>query len=188
MISIAEIIKSRRTVHSYEHLEVPDDILNEGLALSLWAPNHKMTRPWKFIRVVGDARQDLAEIAVALKAKKDQLTEIKKTAIANKFLHEGSLIFFAQTLAGDPTKEQEDYATLACAIQNFSLFMWHRGLGTKWSSGGIIRDSKVYQLLELDSSTCRLVGMVWAGKPKQIPTAQARGDLSDYFKTIGNQA
>jgi len=179
-----ELVETRRTAHVYTHEEVPAQALEEALRLSLWVPNHRMTKPWCFVHVMGQARLTLAEIAVELKAKKENLSEVKAKALTNKYLHEGSLIFLAQKLNGQPEVELEDFATLSCSIQVAALKLWQGGYHSKWSTGGIIRDQRTYRLLKLDPSLHRIVGMLWAGRGVNVPEGQTRGNFSDMYWTI----
>lgn len=182
---VSDIIRNRRTVHSLQKEEVPFDILNQGLEHSLWAPNHRMTKPWCFLYLKTKARKQLAEIAIDLKKQKSEVTEVATSAMRTKYTEEGSLIVFAQKLNSDPDIAKEDYASVACSIQNFSLFMWEQGFGTKWSTGQIIRDKKTYKLLGLNPSEYEIVGLIWAGRfDAKTLRVQERGSLSEYFRII----
>lgn len=48
---LKEIIKSRRAIYPqfYKNEEISDEILTELIELASWAPNHKMTQPWRFV-------------------------------------------------------------------------------------------------------------------------------------------
>lgn len=187
MKSVSEVIKTRRTVHSFSTEQVADELIREGLQHSLFAPNHKMTKPWKFIQVKGQVRSGLADVAIRLKSKKEPFSEIQKEAVRKKYLTEGSIVFFLSQRSTDSVRDRENYATLACAIQNFSLFMWNHECGTKWSTGSIIRDPKVFELLKVSSEEYEIVGLLWVGYPTQMPPVQDRGDLENYFSVIGSR-
>ena len=45
-------IRTRRTVKAFTPEPVPRDVLAELFELARWAPNHRLTAPWRF-RVVG---------------------------------------------------------------------------------------------------------------------------------------
>src|SRR5665647_3645646 len=68
-MNTADAIRSRRTVKAFAPHPVAHDVLVELLELARWAPNHKLSGPWRF-RVVGpDAlrrlKQAAADVAVA---------------------------------------------------------------------------------------------------------------------------
>jgi nitroreductase len=187
MDAIENLLISRRTIHSYAEAEVPENVLRQALEVALWAPNHRLTKPWKFIRLQGQARGALAEIAIQLKEKKGPLTEIKKNAIQKKYLYEGSLTIFAHARDPNPEVDLENYATVACGIQNFSLYLWDQGYGSKWSSGGIISADATYQLIGVSSDEFRIVGLLWAGTAVVTPKPQERGELSQYLTSIADR-
>ncbi|MEM9209474.1 MAG: nitroreductase family protein, partial [Pseudomonadota bacterium] len=74
----------------------------------------------------------------------------------------------------DELRQQEDYASVACAIQNLMLFLSEAGVGTKWATGPIIRDSRYYEALGIDESVEFIAGVVWYGYPKVVPEQRRR--------------
>ena len=175
-MGIDKTIRERRTIHSYKCEEVPSDLIEQALELATFAPNHRLTFPFLFIHAGPRARKKIADIAVELKGGKEVLRK--------KFESEGSLIFFAQRISDDETIRKEDYATMACAIQNYSLYLWEKGYGTKWSSGKIIRSAQVYKVLELDANEYEIVGMVWAGGFSSSPKTPERPKLKSVMKAV----
>ena len=173
-MSVEQVISERRTVHSYTNEEVPREVINKAMEMAIMAPNHKLTFPFMFIPVGKETRNKIADIAFELKGQKEP--------IRTKFQNEGSLVFFAQKLAEDEFTRKEDYATMACAIQNYSLYMWEKGYGSKWSSGQIIRSPETYKVLDVDSNEYEIVGMIWAGKYKAEPRLPERPPLNDFIK------
>lgn len=175
-VGIDKIIRERRTVHSYTKEKVPDELIKRALELSIYAPNHKLTYPYLFVPVGPVARKKIADIAVRLKGNKE--------IVRNKFENEGSLIFFAQKKVSDEFTMKEDFASIACAIQNFSLFLWENGFGSKWSTGAIINSSETYEVLGINSNEYEIVGMVWAGQFLSIPKAPERPSVDNFIKAV----
>jgi nitroreductase len=66
-------------------------------------------------------------------------------------------------------QEKEEYAAVACAIQNFQLALWSQGVGCQWSTGPIINDPETCQLLQTD---CELVAALYIGYPARIPVSK----------------
>jgi hypothetical protein len=54
------------------------------------------------------------------------------------------------------------------------LYLWQRGIGTKWTTGGITRDPRFYALLGIDATKESVVGFIWYGKPKVVPTQERK--------------
>ena len=78
----------------------------------------------------------------------------------------------------DDQNEKEDYASVCCAIQNFSLYVSEAGLASKWATGPVTRDSRFYDLLNIDEEREFIVALIWYGYPKITPT-QHRKDVKE---------
>ena len=74
----------------------------------------------------------------------------------------------------DPLVDREDYAACCCAAQNLMLYLWQRGIGVKWTTGGITRQARFYDLLGIDAGLEVVVGFFWYGVPKVVPTQQRK--------------
>ncbi len=66
-------------------------------------------------------------------------------------------------------QEREDYAACCCAAENLMLYLWQRGIGTKWTTGGVTRDARFYDLLGIDAAKETVVGFFFYGVPKVVP-------------------
>ena len=69
--------------------------------------------------------------------------------------------------------QREDYASCCCAVQNLSLYLSEAGVASKWTTGLITRDQRFFDLLDIDANEEFVVGLIWYGYPKMLPT-QAR--------------
>jgi hypothetical protein len=54
------------------------------------------------------------------------------------------------------------------------LYLWQRGIGVKWTTGGITRQQRFYELLGVDPANEAVVGFFWYGVPKIVPTQKRR--------------
>src|SRR5258706_16394999 len=52
-------IKTRRSIKEYLPTEVPRQLIEELLDAPHWAPNHKLTHPWRFHVFTGEGRERL---------------------------------------------------------------------------------------------------------------------------------
>jgi len=172
----AEVLHGRRTVDLYLQTPIPDALVHEALEAATWAPNHHVTEPWRFIlpgKKTVTKILDLCERLVCAK-KSAELASHKRESWSEK---PGWLIVTCQRSA-DALRQQEDYAACSAAVQNFMLYLWKAGLGSKWTSGDITRDPEFYEILGIDPDAAFVVGMIWFGYPKLTPT-QTRKDLSE---------
>ena len=45
---IEKIIKERRNVRAFSNKKVSKKVTSKIIEMGIWAPNHRMTEPWKF--------------------------------------------------------------------------------------------------------------------------------------------
>lgn len=161
-------ILERRTVHDYTLEPLPEGALERALECALRAPNHKLTNPWRFTRLGAKARATLTTLALDIKCP-ERANPKRVETIRTKFTNPPELIVVSQLRnPDDPFRQKEDYAAVACAIQNMSLSLWSEGIGSKWSSGGVTQDARTYELAHIPDNE-EIVGFVWAGLAQKIP-------------------
>ena len=173
-MNVRQALVNRRTVHRFTTEPVPDQVVRRALHAATFAPNHKLTWPWRFVLVGPRTRAAIAEIAVHLKSAGRTLDQSTIERIRSKILDPGRLVVVLQQLAPDPHRQHEDYATCACAIQNLCLSVVADGFHTKWSTGQVTTHPKTYAQLGVDSTTQRVVGFVWIGGARAVPAASTR--------------
>ncbi len=182
-MNLSELITSRRTVHNYSSEKVSEAVVEEAMRLSLWAPNHRLTYPWAYFCAGAATRIKLADLAVELKGAKEPLSEVKKTAMRDNILKPSHLILLALK-RGDPKHEHEDYATLACGVQIASLFLWEKGIGSKWSTGGYFIGPRTYDVLDISPEEFRLEGALLVGVPLTPAPAPPRPALEGILRKL----
>lgn len=178
-----DAILTRRTAHFFECETFSEDWVSDALAAAIRAPNHRLTNPWRFTRVGEKARGRLVSLALELKGAKRELSESEVERIRSKVGDAPVLMCFSQVLDDDPFVEREDYASVACAIQNYTLALWDYGISSKWSTGGWALHEETYEILEIDQDAERIVGMVLSGYPKKTPNT-GRRPLTDVYRSV----
>lgn len=184
-----EAILSRRTVQRYSTEPIPDGCVERALECALRAPNHKLSNPWRFTRVGPETRAKLVELGVEIKRDKCQakgleLSDEKEELIRAKLGNSPEVIIFSQVLDADDFRRKEDYASLACAIQNFMLSLWDEGVGSKWATGGVTRHPQTYEILQLDPDRQEIVGFVWVGHSSQELFETPRQPLDEVYREL----
>lgn len=185
--AIHQLLTTRRTVHDYEPAELGEGVLERALQAGLAAPNHRMTEPWRFVAVGPSAREELVEISIDLKAQKSggELSESTRESVRRKMMDPAVLLVVCRVRHRDASVEREDYAAIACCVQNISLSLWAEGVGSKWSTGGVTTDARTYQLLGVDSVLQEIVGFVWIGAPgKECAKVQRKLGVSDVLRAV----
>lgn len=177
----------RRTVHAYRPDAVPEVLLTRALEAALAAPCHRMTEPWRFVRVGKQTRQRLAEIAVRVKRETavQPFTEAAAAKARAKVLDPPELLVVSRVRHRDPAIEREDYAAIACAIQNLSLALWAEGVGSKWSTGRVISEAETYATLGVNGDEQEIVAFVWIGMPAgDAPKPKRRRGVTDVLREL----
>jgi len=172
----ARVLRGRRTVDQYIQTPVPDELVREAIEAATWAPNHYVSEPWRFIqpgaKTIARIVDLCAEIVGAEKGA--ELAEHKRKTWSAK---PGWLVVTCRHDA-DALREREDYAACCAAVQNFMLYLWKAGVGSKWTTGPITRDPRFFDIIGQDDSDVFVVGMLWFGYPKITPT-QSRTAVDD---------
>jgi nitroreductase len=168
-----DAIRTRRTIHKYLPEPVPEDVLQRALEAAHMAPCHRMTWPWRFYRVGPETRRRIVDVAIEVKsAKKPNLSEAEKNAIRAKISNPAELLVVTQVVCDDPMQFEEDYAAVACALQNLMLSVAADGYGTKWGSGGVTKAPGSYAAAGIDADVERIVGFLYVGVPAVVPKIQ----------------
>ena len=163
-----EILKGRRTIELFLQTPVPSALVSEAIEAAIWAPNHHVTEPWRFYVLGEDSKErclDLCQEIVTAK-KGEKAAAFKRQTWSEK---PGWLVVTCRR-SEDSLLQQEDYAACCAAVQNFSLYLWKAGVGTKWTTGPITRDKKFFEIIAMDDAAEFVVGLVWFGYPKLTPT------------------
>ena len=164
MTDLADLIQTRRTVHEYRNGPIPDGCLARAIAAATTAPNHRMTEPWRFRQIGPETRAALLDVYLELKTGKGAaLTDERRARLHHKFMTSAEMLIVTRVRNDDPVVAREDYAAVACAIQNLMLAFHAEGVGSKWTTGSVTRDQRTYELAEVDFDRERIEGFVWVG-------------------------
>lgn len=176
-MDVQEALLTRRTIHKYISRPLPEGVLDAALLTAVRAPNHRHTHPFRFTIVGPETRQKLAEIGIeCARAKRGgELSEEGCEKARAKILTPAGLVVFRQVLCEDPATREEDYATLACAVQNVQLSLHAHGVGSKWSTGGVTKHPDTYALLGIDPKQERITAFMWAGYAEKVPDPEKPG-------------
>lgn len=169
---VTEVIHARRTGHKWLPEPVDAATVDAALLAAHMAPCHKLTWPWRFSVVGGKTREEIVKIGLAVKCG-DDASEEKRAQVRAKLQNAGALIVVRQVKTpGDAHREKEDYAAVACAMQNAMLVATAAGYASKWSSGKLTQHPKVAELAKVDVEKEDVVGFLWIGVPEKLPSIE----------------
>lgn len=189
-MELLETIRQRRTIKDFQPEEVPAALLERALTAGLWAQNHRLTQPWRFTLLGPETRRRLAETFARGQAatlgpdadatQRDRLFQ----EATRKILSKPCVVAVSQHLSGPAPQRREDYAAIACAIQNIQLAAWTEGVGMQWSSGQIIQVPQTYEVLAIDPAQEEIVGLLFFGYPASVPATPPRRPLAEVSKLL----
>lgn len=174
---IAERIRSRRTTKLFLKQEVSAELIHDAIDVARWAPNHHLTEPWHFYQL---GPQKIAACAHLIG---DLIRETRDDEDLALFKEQSALSMPGWLLVtckkpADELLQQEDYAAVCCAIQNLTLYLAEAGVACKWTTGLITRDKRLFAMLDIDPDREFVVGLIWYGFPKTLPT-QSRKKVAE---------
>jgi nitroreductase len=156
-VDVEDAIRTRRTTKAFTPEPVGDDVVRELLELAVLAPNHHETEPWRFWVVGGET-----------------LKKLSKETGDVKLLRSPRAIVVGVRKHDDPVEAEEDYAAVACAIQNVMLAARGRGLANFWRTPGVMDKKPFRKVLDVPGDV-RIVGVVHLGFPSdELPAVPKR--------------
>ena len=178
LAALRSVIEGRRSIGKVHPEQPPREMIETILEAATWAPNHRLTEPWRFFVLAGDARNELGRCMGNQNAERyaegDPNREIERARGAKKALRAPVVIGVAvEPVAASNVDEMEEIAAVACAVQNMLLTAHALGLGAKWSSGNIIHSPEVKQWLGL-SERGQVLGFIYIGYPAMVSERSMR--------------
>lgn len=167
-----EVIANRRSLYQQQYSgdQVNDDIVHQILENANWAPNHKMTEPWRFVVFTGKGLAKLAqfqgEIYKKVTLADNTFKEERYQNLITKPMLSSHIISIG--MKRDPKRsvpEIEEVGAVFCAIQNMYLTASAYGVGAYLSTGGITYFEEAKEFFGLDNED-KLIGFFHLGMPK----------------------
>jgi nitroreductase len=172
-------IAARRSVRQFVADPVPRPLIERLLDAAVQAPNHRRTAPWRFFVVdrPGALRDQLADLACEAALGRggsadDPGVRTRAEAKRQEILATPVLLFVYSVPGRDPEVTRENYAAVACAVQNLMLAAVEEGLASGWSTGGVARHTRLPAVLGAGPDW-ELVAMVYLGRATAAPPPSA---------------
>ena len=172
-MTVIEAIKTRRSIPKLRPDAVPREIIEQMLEAAVWAPNHRLTEPWRFYVLTGDAKRRFAEIRRRFRAATFPNPEAPEAVRALDKLTEDTvatpaLIVPTVHVPEDEEVRNENVAATYMAMQNLMLAGTSLGVGTYMRTGGLIHDPALRALLGLEDDR-RILAVIYVGYPVDVP-------------------
>ena len=170
---IADVILNRRTIHNFKPEPVPPvEEIQKAMDMAICAPNHHSTEPWRFYLLGNETKEKIcllnAEMIEAVRG--EQAARIK----LDRWREIPGWLLLTCTKSTNEIRAMEDYAACCCASENMMLYLWSIGIGVKWTTGGVTRDPRFYEILGVDPDKESVVGLFWYGYPDDVPQSSRK--------------
>jgi len=181
-------ITARTSVRRFLPRRVSRETIQQLLDCAVRAPNHKLTEPWRFAVLTGQARDRFAEIRAhhRLKRFSDPSTPEAQGA-AEKVRQDARetpvYIVVMVAVSSDEITREDDYAAAMMAIGNLMTAAQALGLGTYLRTGGVMRDSALLKLADVPENF-RVVGILSLGYPAQEEEPRRRKPAAELTRWI----
>ncbi|GAA4830571.1 nitroreductase [Paenibacillus vulneris] len=176
-MSIAKTIRERRSIRTFNRNPVPRELVIQLLNDAVWAPNHGLREPWRFIYVDSDGGKtrlvDLITSASGNLKRYRLLPSKLKEFMRNKILEIPAHLIVVMKEEKNEHKRNEDFAAVCCFMQNFQLLGWENNLGMIWSTIEFIFDPGFQDGLGVRKDE-RIVGILHMGFFDKAPRPKPR--------------
>ena len=171
--TVYEAIYARRMNNDFGDAVPSPDALRRMLDAAIWAPNHRLTNPWRFFVLAKDGakRAQVAQLAYDNIYRRTANHE-NAAGSRQRVLDAPALIYVYSIPADSAEMTQENYAAACCAVQNLLLAAVAEGLAGDWSTGNTTKHPDLAATLGAQPDWT-MVGALFIGQPAR-PSASVR--------------
>lgn len=184
---ISRVMKTRRSIRTFTAEPVGDADIEALLESATWAPNHRMTEPWRFF-VLRNGSAKRAEVAKLVhdwtisNTPNQNRASVAAEEVREEVLSSPALIYVYSLPGTNDEMTEENYSATSCAVQNLMLAAHAKGLGTGWSTGKVCKPSELASVLGADDSW-KMVGCLFMGHPAESPSS-VRAPVADVTRWL----
>lgn len=121
-MSLQSTMKQIQRCDRFGERSVTAEQVLELLEEAVWAPNHHLREPWRFIWVGKDYRGQL----------EDELYPSTHSELRALIREAPVCLIVASPVPQDPRDAKDDFAAVCCLIQNLQILVSASGLGMNW--------------------------------------------------------
>jgi nitroreductase len=184
-----DAILRRTSVRRYRAEPVPRETIERLLECAVRAPNHKLTEPWRFAVLTGEAKATLAELRARHRLERyddpdspDARAGVEK--VRRETLDTPAVIVIMARAQGEAVTREEDYAAVMMATANLMTAAQSLGLGTYLKTGVVMQDPELIELIKLPDGY-RVVGILSLGYPAETESPRRRRSPGELTQWLG---
>ncbi|MGZ4392525.1 MAG: nitroreductase family protein [Gaiellaceae bacterium] len=168
-MDVESAIRARRTHKQYGAEPVDEAVVRDLVELARWAPNHKLTNPWRF-RLLGPETR----------ARIDEFVPEQEVA---KLRRAPTLVLVTALPSEDPVLAAEDVQATAAAVYALLLGATAQGLASYWRTPGCFREPAVRGVVGLADDEV-VVALVHLGPAASDPPPKERAPVGEVFTAL----
>lgn len=171
--TVYDAIHNRRMNNDFSDAAPARDSLERMLDAAIWAPNHRLTNPWRFfvLEKGGAKRAEVAQLAYDNQYQRNRNPD-HANGSRQRVLDAPALIYVYSVPGDSAEMTRENYAAACCAVQNLLLAAVAEGLAGDWSTGNTTRHPQLAETLGAEPDW-DMVGALFIGYPSR-PSASVR--------------
>nr|WP_285891376.1 nitroreductase [Paenibacillus pasadenensis] len=170
------MIKERRTIRNFNGETLAYETILELLETAVWAPNHQLREPWRFIYIRPEKKRAMVECKMEIIGETTRLRNASPEQ-TKRFMEKGEQVpgYLAVVMPEDARQRQreDDYAAVCCLIQNLQLAAWDREIGVLWGTEEYLHHPKFRRFLGVTPGE-KVVGLLYMGYFDQAPKPSER--------------
>ncbi len=183
-LSVYHAIYRRRSAWKFADRPVDLMAIERMLDAAIWAPNHRLTEPWRFFVLEQGSRERISAAELAAEFQLERTGDQRRADAARQKVLDPPVVIYVYTVPGpDDETTKENYASVCIAAHNISLAGAAEDLAVTWETGGVTRHPGLAELLGADDSW-QMTAMLLVGHPGEHPVSR-RSPASGFVRWFG---
>ncbi len=178
-MKLSDLIQKRVSINKFNEKKVNIDLIKELLDGAVYAPNHKMREPWRFVLLEGEGKKKFVSDYIS------QLSDLQKeesVQLLSKVFQAPFVVAFIMPVNKDFRDELEDLQAVAALIQNYLLLSTEANLSTSWKTPKYIESEVFKEVIGCQPNEI-VVGLVMTGYSDMVVQPKPR-KKSDVLVTV----
>src|SRR5918992_2234717 len=183
-VSVYQALYDRRMAWKFKDEPVTREAIERMLDAAVWAPNHRLTEPWRFfvLEKGSPARQGAADLAYESALQRNNNSA--RAERARQTVLEPPVLVYVYCVPGpDEEVSRENYAAVCCAVQNISLAGGGEGVAGPRGKGGATPHPPLRKTLGAAEDWI-MVAMLSIGVPAEMPSSR-RTPVGEFVRWMG---
>ncbi len=183
-LSVYHAIYGRRSAWKFSGQPVDRMAIERMLDAAVWAPNHRLTEPWRFFVLDQGSAARAAAAELAGQFQMERTGDQRRAETARQKVLAPPVVIYVYAVPGpDEATTKENYASVCIAAHNIALAGAAEGLAVTWETGGATRHPGLKALLGAEDSW-EMATMLLIGHPGEHP-ASRRSPASGFTRWFG---